>query len=257
MIDEHFHPKNWGIRPILFSIGNIEIPAYSFFVLLGLVVGAIVYFKEVNRKKKTISENSIYIALCAMGGGILGSKIPIWIYNYKIIIALFPDITPILSGRTIVGGIIGGMIGVRLIKHYLKIKNRRGNFFAPAAALGISIGRIGCFFRGCCYGIETTLPWGVDFGDGIQRHPTQIYETIFAFLLFLYLTKIKKKIKKPGRLFDIFLTIYFSYRFISEFIRDINKTFYGLSIFQIISLIVIIYANRGPIANYLNKMFNM
>ena len=141
---------NWGIKPILFSIGNLNIPAYGFFVLLGLVVG-IAYYFYLARKEKSLGENGIYIVLAAMVGGVIGAKLPYWIFYFPQIVSAYPNIIPFLSGRTIVGGLIGGFLGVLWIKKKLKITSRRGNLFAPAIALGMAIGRLGCFFRGCKY----------------------------------------------------------------------------------------------------------
>ncbi len=239
MIDIHQHPENWGIKPNL-DIFGFEINSYSFFVLLGLIVGLIVYY-ILAKKEKKLSENSFYILMAALFGGIIGAKLPIWIINFPQIIQSFPDLSPFLSGRTITGSLIGGTLAVLYIKKKLKIKEKKGNLFAPAIALGVAIGRIGCFLRGCCYGIETKLPWGVDFGDGILRHPTQIYESIFMLALFFFLL-YKRKSAKPGFLFYILMNSYFVFRFFEEFLRE-NPSYLGFSLFQYISIAALIFIN--------------
>ena len=154
------------------------------------------------------------IAFGSIAGGILGAKILQWIIDYKFIFSHTSDLDLLLSGRTIVGGLIGGAIGAILTKKILRIKEKRGNLFAPAIAMGVAIGRLGCFFRGCCYGKETLLPWGVDFGDGVLRHPTQLYESLFMLIMFVYLEKIKNKENiKPGQLFKTLMISYFIFRF--------------------------------------------
>ena len=203
MIDEHFYPENWGVLPYI-NLFGLRVPTYSLFVLLALIVGIIIYYFEA-RKKKQANENSFYIVIAAIVGGTLGAKLPIWIINFRLIIASYPDLMPLLSGRTITGGLIGGFLGVMIIKKILKIKTKRGNLFAPGIAIGVAIGRIGCFLRGCCYGKPTNLIWGVDFGDSIMRHPTQIYEAIFMIIMFIIIKK--KKNPRPGELFN-FLMIY-------------------------------------------------
>lgn len=240
MIDSHLHPETWGVMPVLFSFGSFKIPAYEFFVLLGLIVGLGIYFYE-SKNQKRFGKSTIWLLVAALVGGVLGAKIPIWIWNYKLIISTFPDLSVILSGRTITGGLIGGFIGVVLAKKYFGIKERRGNIFAPAIALGVAIGRIGCFLRGCCFGKETALAWAVDFGDGIMRHPTQIYESIFMLGLFFYLIWKKKKNPKPGQLFDILMISYFTFRFFIEFIRVEPVAFLGLTWFQLVSVVVVGY----------------
>lgn len=120
---------------------------------------------------------------------------------------------------------------------------RYGNQIAPAIALGMAIGRLGCFFTGCCYGIETTLPIGIDFGDGLLRYPTQLIEMMFCLILFGYLF-YKQKSKKdliPGILFKELVIYYFIFRFFIEFIRGTEKNILYLSIYQIICLIGAIF----------------
>ena len=107
----------------------------------------------------------------------------------------------------------------------------------------MSIGRIGCFLTGCCYGIETKLPIGIDFGDGILRIPTQLIESLFCFILFIYFFYKQKKGKDiiPGILFKEYVLYYFIFRLFIEFIRDTEKNVLFLSIYQLISILGIIY----------------
>jgi phosphatidylglycerol---prolipoprotein diacylglyceryl transferase len=240
MIDLHYAPPNWGIKPLLFSISNLEISSYSFFVVLGLAAGLLVYY-VLARKEKKVSEKSFYIVMAALAGGIIGAKLPIWIINLPLIIKSFPDIMPILSGRTIIGGLVGGTIAVMWVKKKLGIKDKKGNLFAPGIALGVAIGRIGCFLRGCCYGIATNLPWGVDFGDGIRRHPTQIYESIFMLGMFFFLLW-KRKTAKPGQLFYILMNAYFAFRLLEEFIKE-SPRYFGLTYMQYLAIGALLFIN--------------
>jgi phosphatidylglycerol---prolipoprotein diacylglyceryl transferase len=241
MLDYHTVPtEHWGLRPVLFQIGPFNISSYSFFVLLGLIVGLVVYF-YLSKKEQKLSENSFYILVSALVGGILGAKIPIWIMNLPLIIKSFPDISPLLSGRTITGGLIGGTLAVMYIKKRLNIKDKKGNLFAPAIAIGVAIGRIGCLLKGCCYGTPTKLPWGIDFGDGIPRHPTQIYEIIFFVVAFIILL-IKRKNAKPGQLFYRLMNSYFIFRFFEEFIRE-EPRYLGITVFQYISIAALLFIN--------------
>jgi phosphatidylglycerol:prolipoprotein diacylglycerol transferase len=90
------------------------------------------------------------------------------------------------GGKTIVGGLLGGWLGVEMVKWVTGVRSRTGDLFALPLCVGIAIGRVGCFFAGLAddtYGVATTLPWGVDFGDGVRRHPTQLYEFLFLMVL--------------------------------------------------------------------------
>ncbi|OGS28212.1 MAG: hypothetical protein A2297_01885 [Elusimicrobia bacterium RIFOXYB2_FULL_48_7] len=232
------YPELTGIRPVLFNIAGYGVSSYSFFVALGIVAAVIVFIK--GSKNLGDSSNSVVIIASALIGGALGAKLPIWILNYKAIIASFPDMGPVLSGRTIVGGLVGGALSVYFVKKKLDIKQRRGNDFAPAIALGIAVGRIGCFLKGCCYGIPTGLPLGVNFGDDVLRHPTQLYESLFMFGVFIYLIIVKNRFL-PGKLFSRFMILYFSFRFFEEFIRAGSKFYFGLTGYQFMAVLVVIF----------------
>lgn len=238
MLDFHHHPENWGIHPVLFRVGELEISSYAFFMFLAIVVGVVFYLVE-SRKHKFEGEDSFYVAIAAVVGGILGAKIPIWIMTFPQILAALPDVSLILSGRTITGGLVGGAVGVICMRHRLGIKSRKGNLFAPGIALGMGIGRIGCFLAGCCYGVPTGLPWGVNFGDGIMRHPTQLYEFVFMMGLFGFLWWKRNQNPKPGQLFSILMISYFTFRFFIEFIRVEEIVFLGLTFFQVVSVFVV------------------
>src|SRR3954471_6566484 len=87
--------------------------------------------------------------------------------------------------RSFEGGIAGGIIAIELYKKIAGIRERTGARFALPLAVGVAVGRIGCFLAGpedFTYGTPTGLPWGHDFGDGIVRHPVQLYES--AAMLF-------------------------------------------------------------------------
>ena len=244
----------WGIKPILFNIGSIPVPSYSFFIVLGFLVGLAVYFWEA-KKSNSLGENNIYIIFGALIGAAIGAKLLDFIVDYRYFIASFWSVETLFYGKTIIGGLIGGVIGTRITKKLFNIKGKRGNLFAPAIAVGVAIGRIGCFLRGCCYGKPTNLPWGVNFGDGILRHPTQIYESLFMLAMFIYLEKIKnRKDIKPGQLLKILMVSYFTFRFFIEFIRVQDVVLFGLTGFQIISLLAIIYLIRDNLINLLLKI---
>lgn len=234
----------WGVRPILFTLGNARVPSYGVFVALGLALGLLVYGYEAARNRQ-MGENTLWILLAAVGGGALGAKLPVLLLHAGEIRAAFPDLSLLLSGRSIVGGLAGGACGVFLVKRWLGISERKGNLFAPAVAAGVSLGRIGCFLRGCCFGTETALPWGVDFGDGVLRHPTQIYESLFMLAMYIVLNILKSRIRHPAALLWLLMTGYFSFRFAIEFIRVEPRLWMGLSFFQWISGgLVIAYAAR-------------
>lgn len=244
MLDNHYVPDGYGIIPY-FNIFGKEISSYAFFVGLALIVGILWFMFTVSIKEKVRGDKAYVIVLFALFFGFVGSKILVVIENINILINDFSKIGVfVFTGKSIVGGLIGGYFGVRIAKKILKTENiRTGNKIAPAVALGMGIGRIGCFLTGCCYGIRTNLPIGVDFGDGVSRIPTQLIEMVFCFILFIYLFYKQKTDKNlmPGILFKKLVFYYFIFRFIIEFIRDTEKNILFLSVYQVFSIIGIIY----------------
>ncbi|MGD0632025.1 MAG: prolipoprotein diacylglyceryl transferase family protein, partial [Terracidiphilus sp.] len=90
------------------------------------------------------------------------------------------------GGKTIVGGLLGGWMGVEIVKKLSGIKRRTGDLFALPLCVGIAVGRVGCLLAGLAddtYGKPTGLPWAVNLGDGIGRHPVQAYEILFLAIL--------------------------------------------------------------------------
>jgi prolipoprotein diacylglyceryltransferase len=208
----------------------LGIPAYTFFVILGIIAGLIYYFIDLKRHKQ-VSEGAVKIVFAALVCGVIGSKIPL-IFERR-------ELVEILYGKSIVGGLVGGMFGVIIIKKIAGIKLKLGNVIAPSVSLGMAIGRFGCFFNGCCYG--KVASWGFDFGDGLLRLPTQLFESAFHAVAFVLLIRFKNKVKTAGILFKIYLLAYFIFRFIMEFIRENPVIFARMTIYQIICGLGIIY----------------
>ena len=106
------------------------------------------------------------------------------------------------------------------------------DLFAPSIALGLFFARTGCFMAGCCYGKETSLPWGVTFTDplslarlSVPLHPTQLYEAAGGLFLFLFLIWMEKRKSYEGQIFWLFLLLYSILRFLIEFFRDDPRGF--------------------------------
>lgn len=124
------------------------------------------------------------------------------------------------GGKTIVGGLLGGWLAVEAAKRISGIRSRTGDLFALPLCVGIAVGRIGCFLAGLAddtYGKPTSLPWAVDFGDGIGRHPTQIYEILFLALLAWVVTRPAQW--REGARFRIFLAAYLAWRLAIDFLK--------------------------------------
>lgn len=235
---------HWGVLPILCRTGTLELPAYTVFACLGLATGLLVYGLEA-RRQHALNEGTLWVLLAAIAGGTVGAKLPVLALHFRAIVSSFPDLGILLSGRSIVGALAVGALAVFLAKRRLGIHERKGGLFAPAIAAGVAVGRLGCFLQGCCYGTPTRLPWGVDFGDGVPRHPTQLYESAFLLAVFVLLVTARSRTRHPAAVFWCFMTAYFAFRFAVEFIRVEPAWLLGLTLFQWLSAaLVLLYGLR-------------
>lgn len=150
-------------------------------------------------------------------------------------------------GRSIEGALFGAIVGVEAYKSVTGIKARTGAIFTLPLAVGIAVGRIGCFLAGMddfTYGMPTTLPWGHDFGDGIPRHPVQLYEAIaMACFATVYFAALMQRARWPLTLgFPLVVLFYGSQRFIWEFMKPYGAVVGNLSVFHLTSIVLIVYA---------------
>jgi phosphatidylglycerol:prolipoprotein diacylglycerol transferase len=135
------------------------------------------------------------------------------------------------GGLFFFGGIIGGIvILVWYGKRYQLSLWKLWDLWMPAAAIGQSIGRIGCFMAGCCYGKPTDLKWGVVFTHpnslaplNVSLHPTQIYSAISGFLIFLILLLLHSKKKFEGQVLLWFLILHSTARLAIERFRGDDR----------------------------------
>ncbi len=230
--------------PINFHLGGIEIPSHLIFYLLAFFLGFKYYIYLRNKKGDFIVEDQRWVLIIgAMIGALFGSKLLAALESPELFFDP-PSFLFYLQGQTIVGGLLGGVIGVELAKKIVGEKRSTGDLFTFPLIFGIIIGRIGCFLTGVSdrtIGVASSLPWAFDQGDGIARHPTSLYEIIFLVCLFFILKKLEQKNLKNGMIFKIFIFSYVLFRFIIEFIKPIVPILLGLSAIQITCLIGIFY----------------
>ena len=141
------------------------------------------------------------------------------------------------SGKTILGGVIGGWITVLVAKSLLKLRRPTGDLFAFALAAGEAVGRWGCFFAGCCYGKPAAhLLWGVHQHDAL-RHPTQIYLSLCALCVFCLLLFLELRGHLPeNTLFYLQGCLFAALRFGVEFFRAVPVVTFGLTTAQWVCL---------------------
>jgi prolipoprotein diacylglyceryltransferase len=184
--------------PYYLHLGGRTIHPHFFFEALSYAVAIYVYLKLRRRFGDPIVTPLRWAAVAAaVAGGALGAKLLFWLEDPRLTFANLHNPAYLVGGKTIVGGLAGGLITVELMKRYIGMRTSTGDLYASPLALGIAIGRIGCFLTGISdntYGTATSLPWAIDFGDGIRRHPTQLYEVVCLLLLVPFLYRCLKKI---------------------------------------------------------------
>jgi prolipoprotein diacylglyceryltransferase len=149
--------------------------------------------------------------------------------------------------KSMLGGVFGAIVAAETFKYFAGIRQSTGLYFVPGLIMLIAVGRIGCFLAGLpdfTYGIETSLPWGVDFGDGIRRHPVQLYEsfTMLTFLVVLLTSYPHKSAFWQRQGFYVFVLVYAGQRFIWEFLKPYPPVLAGLNLFHWICLALLAYA---------------
>ena len=169
------------------------------------------------------------IALGAFCGAMIGAKLPFALADWH---AFLEGRAWFENGKTIVFGMVGGYAGVELAKAMLGVRAKTGDGFAVPVAGAVAVGRLGCFAAGCCHGVATTLPWGVDFGDGLRRHPTQLYEMAFHATLAIVLAILQRRGMFRGQLIKLYIIAYLIYRFATEFLRPEPVLALGLTGYQ-------------------------
>jgi len=242
-------------NPVLFSFGPFTIYWYGFFIVLGMMMGIVLTLKLAklhNINEELIIDLSFWLIIFS----ILGARIYHVLLQHQYYSSHLLEIPMIWKGGIAIhGAIFAGLITIYYYskKHslpFLKITS----IIVPSLALAQSIGRWGNYFNQELFGSPTTLPWGItissihlpqEYINSKYFHPTFLYESIGNFLIFLsliylnYLILKYKKIRIEILTF-IYLILYSSLRFLTEFFRiDITPTFFNLRFPQIISLILI------------------
>lgn len=246
---------------ILFHIGPIYVYAYG--VMLALAFAAGTYLAVIRAKARGIaSEKIIDLVFFVLIASLMGARLLFVLLNFGYYQSHLIEAFKIWEGGLVFyGGFIGGLL---VALWFLKMNQlnvwRAADVLAPSLALGAAIGRIGCFLNGCCYG-KISYAWGIPFpaegtppvyaqqlADGLLPYgarcslpvlPTQLYEALAYFMLFLFLLWFDSHKRREGVLFWNFVLLYSVARFIVEGLRyyETNFIIFGcLTVSQLISM---------------------
>jgi prolipoprotein diacylglyceryltransferase len=231
--------------PVYIPVGPLKLHPHLIFEMAAYAIAFRVYLLPRKRFGDVLEDGTRWwmIAMAAMGA-VVGSRVLYWFEDPALTVAHWRHPAYLMGGKTIVGALIGGLFAVEVAKRLMNIALRTGDLFAVPLCIGIAIGRIGCFLTGLedhTSGVATALPWGVNFGDGITRHPTQLYEVVFALALGVFLWRRMLRPFVPGDLFKMFMVAYFAFRFICDFLKPDVRVLFGLSSIQCACIAVLAY----------------
>jgi phosphatidylglycerol:prolipoprotein diacylglycerol transferase len=212
--------------------------SYALFMFLALVVFVAVrhFVPKPAELRRLPWQKRLLLGLCAFSGGVLGAKLPFALGASE---GPLSPLAWLADGKTITTGLIGAYLAVELGKWLLEIHVKTGDTFALPLACALVVGRWGCFCNGCCFGTPTNLPWGRDFGDGVLRHPTQAYESLFHLGMAVVLWLLLREDWLRGQHLKLYLIAYGVYRFLTEYLRPEPIAAASLTFYQWVSLVLI------------------
>ena len=213
------------------SIGPFTLHTYGVLLAIAFLGGLWVASRQA--KRAGLDANRITdMAVWVLIAGLLGAKVLLvavdWSYygrNPRDVLSVFQ------SGGVFYGGLIAGiLVAWWYARRYQLPGWATADVLAPGVMLGQAIGRLGCFSAGCCWGKPTQLPWAVTFTDvyaaravgtpmDTPLHPTQLYESFAAFLIFLFLLWLAPRKRFHGEVTLVYVALYSAVRFALEFVR--------------------------------------
>ncbi len=225
------------MHPILCRLGPFTIYTYGLMLAVAVLVCSFLMQREARARgldEQRITDLVFWVVIA----GIIGSRIFFVILNLPFFWKNPLEIVMIHHGGLAwQGGLIAGLAcGVRYIRRHRLPMGVVADLAAPYIALGQAVGRIGCFFNGCCYG--RPVSWGLYFPVlGARLHPTQLYSSAALLAVFVALKLATPRLRAPGQVLALYLILASLQRFFIEFLRGDHDTLWaGLSVFQWVSL---------------------
>ncbi len=248
--------------PELLDLGKVQIHSYGLMMFLGIASGLWLAYRR--GKQAGLGENVVIdLATWMIVMGLIGARTFYVVTHLDefqgnwlgIINPVRPDGTLGLAGLVFLGSVVFAVATLIFIAWRRKLNLLvLMDVFAPALALGSVFGRIGCFLNGCCFGMPTDLPWGVEFPPGsyagsvfhhVHVHPTQLYDSLYNLALVFGLLWAERRFRTfPGFTASLFLIGYGALRFLIEMIRYYESSMYViegvLTVSQTISAVMVI-----------------
>jgi prolipoprotein diacylglyceryltransferase len=224
--------------------------AHALFEASAITIGAF-YYRMLQRHAGVslgalMEGGRFAVLLGCIFGAAIGNKLMFWVEMPHLLPLYWnkPDVW--FAGQSMVGGLLGGLIGVELAKRQAGLRESTGDAFVFPVLLALMIGRTGCFVAGLAdgtYGAPTELPWAIDFGDGVPRHPTQLYEILFAAVLWWWLAKRRALLAaESGLMFKLMLSAYLIWRLAVDALKPVPFDYgFGLSGIQLVCIVALTF----------------
>jgi phosphatidylglycerol:prolipoprotein diacylglycerol transferase len=243
--------------PKILDFGPITVHTYGLLLAAAFIAG--IWITSRNARKAGINPDSIWnMGLVVIFSALVGAKLLLLFSNYHYYSQNFREIFSLSTLRS-TGVYYGGLLLALASAAWYLTKKRLptwkiADMAAPGIALGQAIGRLGCLSAGCCYGKPTHMPWGITFTSqyayenvgvplNVPLHPTQIYESVGTFCLFLFLKWRLSRKHITGQILLEYLALYAILRFVIEFYRDDDRGFVlngMLSTSQFIAILTVV-----------------
>jgi len=235
------------VQPVAFHLGSFSVNWYGVLVALAFVVG--LWTASRRSLRDGIAPDKVAdLGPWLIVGAVVGSRALYVVSYWREDFAGKPlwEIFMVRHGGLVFyGGLIGAALACVLFARLKKLPLwKLADITAPSIALGFAIGRIGCLLNGCCFGRHCDLPWAIRFPadhptHGAPVHPTEIYDSLWGFGLYLTLAWLFRRKKFDGQVFGVFLVAYAVLRSLVEFFRGDYppEKFYGsLTPAQLVSI---------------------
>lgn len=227
-------------NPVAFTVFGIEVRWYGVLIALGMVLATLLTYKRALRHGLEPDRVLDFILIC-IPVGIIGARLYYVVFNWSMYEGDFLKIINLrLGGLAIHGGLIFGIAAAVILCAVWKIRPLNVMDLAvPGVALAQAIGRWGNYFNSEAHGGPTDLPWAV-MVNGQTYHPTFLYESIWCFLLFLFLIYMDNHRRFEGQIFLLYGILYSVERFFVEALRTDSLMIGPFKQAQVLSLSVII-----------------
>ena len=206
--------------------------AYGWLMLAGIIASIFFWSRLARRDDRLLL---VYVA--ALLGAFLGAKV-VYLLAEGWIDWSEPDRwRRLLTGKTILGGLLGGYASVEIAKRLVGYRSATGDWFALIVPVGILSGRVGCWLHGCCLGRVCAASWySLKDAAGVDRWPAVPLEIIFNLLALLAALLLRRQKILPGQHFHLYLIAYGWFRFAHEFFRDTPRVLGPLSGYALAAL---------------------